>query len=172
MSTRLSYIQQKIVSAEEAVKLVNLWKVKDEGVVFTNGCFDILHQGHVTYLAEAASHGHRLIIGLNTNASVKRLGKGDDRPVNDEAARAMVIAALGVVDLVVFFDEDTPLELIRALNPDVLAKGADYDPSEINPESKKYIVGSDLIHQNGGEVVAVPLVEGFSTTAILAKLRS
>jgi rfaE bifunctional protein nucleotidyltransferase chain/domain len=171
MSNRLAYIQQKIVTVEDAVRQVNMWKVKDEGVVFTNGCFDILHQGHVTYLAEAAALGNRLVIGLNTDASVKRQGKGDDRPVNDEGARAMVIAALGVVDLVVFFDADTPIDLIRALDPNVLAKGADYDPSETNPASKKYIVGSEFIHANGGKVVAIPLVEGFSTTSILAKLR-
>jgi rfaE bifunctional protein nucleotidyltransferase chain/domain len=145
--------------------------MKGDRIVFTNGCFDILHEGHVTYLAQAAGQGQRLVVALNTDASVKRQGKGEDRPVNAESARAMVLAALGFVDLVVFFDADTPLDLIRELQPNVLVKGADYDPEERDPSSKKYIVGSDLVRAAGGQVVAIPLVEGFSTTAIIQKLR-
>lgn len=168
--SRLTYLQSKIVGPEEARRKVLSWKLKGEQVVFTNGCFDILHKGHVTYLAQAAQEGDRLVLGLNTDASVKALGKGDERPINSEDARAVVLAALGFVDLVVLFGEETPLDLIRLLEPDVLAKGADYDPSETNPESRKFIVGSDVVLKNGGKVIAIPLVEGFSTTSIVKKL--
>lgn len=169
---RLNYIEAKIVDLPTAVQRVELWKMKNQKVVFTNGCFDILHKGHVQYLAETASKGNRLVVALNTDQSVKRQGKGDDRPINQEDARAIVLAALGFVDLVVFFDADTPLDLIKTLQPNILAKGADYDADEVDPKSKKYIVGSDIVKQNGGEVVAVPLVEGFSTTATIQKLKS
>jgi rfaE bifunctional protein nucleotidyltransferase chain/domain len=143
--------------------------MKGDKIVFTNGCFDILHKGHVTYLAQAAQEGTRLVIGLNTDASVREQGKGENRPINDQDARALVIAALGFVDLVLFFEEQTPINLIKELLPDVLVKGADYDPNETDPNSKKYIVGSDLIKSNGGKVIAIPLVDGYSTTSILAK---
>jgi rfaE bifunctional protein nucleotidyltransferase chain/domain len=143
--------------------------MKGDKIVFTNGCFDILHKGHVTYLAQAAQEGTRLVIGLNTDASVREQGKGEDRPINDQDARALVIAALGFVDLVLFFEEQTPKNLIKELLPDILVKGADYDPNETDPNSKKYIVGSDLIKSNGGKVIAIPLVDGYSTTSILEK---
>lgn len=146
-----------------------MWRMKGDKIVFTNGCFDILHKGHVTYLAKAAQEGTRLVIGLNTDTSVREQGKGEDRPINDQDARALVIAALGFVDLVLFFEEQTPINLIKELLPDVLVKGADYDPNETDPNSKKYIVGSDLIKANGGKVIAIPLVDGYSTTSILAK---
>lgn len=171
MITRLDHLQQKIVDHTTALQRITTWKLRNETIVFTNGCFDILHKGHVTYLAQAAQEGKRLVVGLNTDASVKRQGKGDDRPVNQEDARATIMAALAFVDLVVFFDDDTPIELIRLLKPDVLAKGADYDPKETDASSKKYIVGSDIVRENGGEVVAIPLVEGFSTTGIIQKMR-
>lgn len=169
--TRLDYIEQKIVSPEEALKRMNTWRMKGQKVGFTNGCFDILHKGHVTYLAQSAEEANRLVVGLNTDASVKRQGKGDDRPVNTEDARAMVLASLGFVDLVVFFDDDTPIDLIELLVPDVLMKGADYDPEETDASSKKYIVGSDVVRNGGGTVKAIPLVEGFSTTSIIGKLK-
>jgi rfaE bifunctional protein nucleotidyltransferase chain/domain len=145
--------------------------LKEDKIVFTNGCFDILHKGHVSYLAEAASLGNRLVVALNTDASVKRQGKGDDRPVNNEDARSIVMSALGFVDMVVFFDKDTPIDLIEKLRPDILVKGADYDPEETDKTSKSYIVGSDIVIANGGEVKAIPLIEGYSTTAIISKLR-
>lgn len=172
MGKRLSYVQNKVVDHQKVLQLMRLWDLKGEKVVFTNGCFDILHRGHVTYLAEAAACGQRLIVGLNTDASVKRQGKGDDRPVNDESSRALVLASLGFVDAVVFFDDDTPIDLIKLIKPDVLVKGADYDPNEKDPSSKKYIVGSDIVIDNGGEVKAIPLVDGFSTTSIIQKLKS
>lgn|SRR3989338_6443311 len=171
MNTRLEYLQRKIVDTRTAEQRISTWHLQGHRVVFTNGCFDILHEGHVTYLAQAANLGERLIVALNTDISVKRQGKGADRPVNGEASRALLIAALGFVDLVVFFEEDTPLDLIERLRPDVLAKGADYDPNERDPSSRKYIVGSDSVLRQGGEVHALPLVEGFSTTLILEKLR-
>ena len=171
MISRLSHLQDKIVDYDLALKRIFMWKMKKNAIVFTNGCFDILHTGHVSYLAEAAELGGKLIVALNTDSSVKRQGKGDDRPINNEDARATVLAALGYVDMVVFFDKDTPLELIELLKPDILVKGADYDPDETDPSSKKYIVGSDVVRANGGEVKAIPLVEGFSTTSIIEKLK-
>jgi rfaE bifunctional protein nucleotidyltransferase chain/domain len=143
--------------------------LKNEKVVFTNGCFDILHLGHVTYLAEAAALGNRLIVGINDDASVRALNKAPNRPINNEEARMNVIAALGFVDAVVLFKENTPFKLIQELMPDVLVKGGDYDANEENPDSKKYIVGSDLIRKNGGKVVTINLVEGYSTTNIINK---
>jgi rfaE bifunctional protein nucleotidyltransferase chain/domain len=126
----------------------------------------------VTYLAKSAELGDRLIVAINTDASVRELGKGDNRPINSEEARATVLAALGFVDMVVFFDDNTPLSLIEFLQPDILVKGADYDPQETNPDSKKYIVGSDFIKKNGGEVAAIQLVEGYSTTSIIEKSKA
>jgi len=169
---RLNYIQAKLSSTTEAIQRIELWKIKNEKIVFTNGCFDILHTGHVTYLAKSADLGTKLIVAINTDASVKRLGKGDDRPVNSEQARAFVLSALGFIDMVVLFDNDTPFEIIQALQPDVLVKGADYDPEETDKTSKKYIVGSDIVKKNGGTVEAISLVEGFSTTGIINKLKN
>jgi rfaE bifunctional protein nucleotidyltransferase chain/domain len=167
--SRLTFLQNKIIELDDAKRMLAMWRMKGDKIVFTNGCFDILHKGHVTYLAQAAQEGTRLVIGLNTDASVREQGKGEDRPINDQDARALVIAALGFVDLVLFFEEQTPINLIKELLPDVLVKGADYDPNETDPNSKKYIVGSDLIKVNGGKVIAIPLVDGYSTTSILAK---
>lgn len=133
-------------------------------LVFTNGVFDLLHPGHVTLLETARSLGAALLVGLNTDASVRRLGKGPDRPVNPEASRARVLAALAAVDAVVPFDEDTPLELVRALRPDILVKGADY------PRDR--IVGADFVEARGGRVVRVPLVPETSTTRIVERLRA
>ena len=168
--SRLSYLENKIVSIEDAKRKVNVWKIKSDKIVFTNGCFDILHKGHVSYLAQAADLGDRLIVALNTDKSVKEQQKGENRPINPEDARAMVLAGLGFVDLVILFDEQTPLNIIKELLPDVLVKGADYDPNETNQTSKKYIVGSDVVKTNGGEVKVINLEEGFSTTKILDKI--
>ena len=150
--------------AVNAQRLVSAWRLKSDRVVFTNGVFDILHQGHVTYLEEAAALGHRLVVGLNSDASVKRLGKGDDRPLNNEVARARVLAALRCVDAVVIFDTDTPLELIRMLGPDVLVKGGDWAPERI--------VGAEHVLGLGGTVCSLPLVDGYSTTSLVERIRA
>lgn len=171
MMTRQENLQNKIVNLEEAIRRIGIWRNTGMKVTFTNGCFDILHKGHVTYLTQAADLGNRLIIGLNSDASVKRQGKADNRPINSEDARALVLASLGVVDLVVLFDDNTPYELINILQPDIIAKGSDYDAAERNPDSKTYIVGADLMDAIGGEVVSIPLVEGFSTTNIITKIK-
>jgi D-glycero-beta-D-manno-heptose 1-phosphate adenylyltransferase len=141
------------------------WRAAQRGrVVFTNGVFDLLHPGHVELLEAARREGDALIVGVNTDASVRRLGKGVDRPLAAEDARARVLAGLAAVDCVVLFDEDTPLELIRTLEPDVLVKGADY------PRDR--IVGADWVEARGGRVVRVPVVPGFSTTALVERLRA
>ncbi|MEY4603637.1 MAG: hypothetical protein RIT43_929 [Bacteroidota bacterium] len=168
----LDAILNKIVSVEVARATLATWKSEHKKVVFTNGCFDILHQGHVTYLAHAADFGTKLVLGLNSDASVKRQGKGEDRPINDEVSRAILLASLSFIDLVVIFDEDTPLNIISQIRPDILVKGADYDASESDPTSSKYIVGSDIVRGYGGDIKTVPLVEGFSTTSILKRIKN
>jgi D-beta-D-heptose 7-phosphate kinase/D-beta-D-heptose 1-phosphate adenosyltransferase len=141
------------------------WRGRQAGaIVFTNGVFDLLHPGHVELLEAARREGAALIVGVNSDASVRRLGKGADRPVTPEAARARVLAGLAAVDCVVLFDEDTPLELITRVQPDVLVKGADY--------ARDAIVGADLVESRGGRVVRVPLVQGFSTSSIMERLRA
>jgi D-beta-D-heptose 7-phosphate kinase/D-beta-D-heptose 1-phosphate adenosyltransferase len=141
------------------------WRRSLEGpVVFTNGVFDLIHPGHVELLEAGRREGDALIIGLNSDASVRRLGKGRERPVADEGARARVLAGLAAVDCVVLFHEDTPLALIQALEPDVLVKGADY--------ARDDIVGADWVEAHGGRVVRVPMVAGFSTSALVERLRA
>lgn len=169
--TRLEHLSNKIVSLDEAKRRMHIWRLAGLKVTFTNGCFDILHKGHVTYLTQAADLGNRLVVGLNTDASVRRQGKSPERPINDETARATVLASLSAVDLVVLFDEDTPQQLIEALQPNIVAKGSDYDAQERDSTSKKYIVGAELMDKTGGQVVAIPLVEGFSTTNIISKIK-
>jgi D-beta-D-heptose 7-phosphate kinase/D-beta-D-heptose 1-phosphate adenosyltransferase len=151
----------KVMPPAAAADQVRRWQAAGERVVFTNGCFDLLHVGHVTYLERARRYGHRLVVGLNTDRSVRAL-KGPDRPVIREGDRARVLAALASVDAVVLFDEDTPLELIRHLRPDVLAKGADYREEEV--------VGAPEVKSWGGQVVLVPLVEDRSTSGIIRRL--
>lgn len=140
------------------------WRGGQGQVVFTNGVFDLLHPGHVELLEAARREGDALVVGVNTDASVKRLGKGAERPVVGEAARARVLAGLAAVDCVVLFDDDTPLRLIQALEPDVLVKGADY--------GRDRIVGADWVEARGGRVVRVPVVTGFSTSALVERLRA
>ena len=171
MKDKLNKVLAKIRPLESATAEAARWKEAGETVVFTNGCFDILHKGHVTYLAEAANLGTKLIVGLNTDASVRRLGKGDERPVNPETARGLVMASLEFVDMVIYFDENTPLETIRAVLPSVLVKGGDYDANEKDPSAKRYIMGSAEVLAAGGEVKTVDLVPGFSTTSIIDKLK-
>jgi rfaE bifunctional protein nucleotidyltransferase chain/domain len=152
----------KIMSWPEAQAACLAWKEAGEPVVFTNGCFDILHLGHIDYLEQAAGRGKRLVVGLNSDASVRRL-KGPERPVNPEYARARLLAALAFVDAVVVFGEDTPLQLIASLVPQVLVKGSDYAVSDI--------VGADVVLAHGGKVETIDLVQGYSTTNIIRKMR-
>jgi D-beta-D-heptose 7-phosphate kinase/D-beta-D-heptose 1-phosphate adenosyltransferase len=140
-------------------------------IVFTNGVFDILHIGHADYLFRARELGDLLIVGVNDDASVRRLNKAPERPVNPESARAALVASLKPVDAVVIFPQDTPLEIILSIMPDVLVKGGDYDPEETDPESKKYMVGAAEVKAAGGKAIALSLVEGFSTTSIIGRLR-
>ena len=157
----LTTIKNKLLSREALETKLAEWRSAGETIVFTNGCFDILHRGHVEYLAQAADLGDKLLVGLNTDASVKRL-KGESRPVNDEKSRALLLSALQFVDAVVLFGEDTPYELIKQVQPDILVKGNDYKPEEI--------VGYDIVIAKGGKVLTIDLVEGFSTTNIIKRL--
>lgn len=169
--TKWEKIKHKFVSQEEAKAIVGAWKDTDEVVVFTNGCFDILHQGHVVYLAKAASLGSKLVVAVNSDDSVKKLGKGPNRPINSENSRSIIIASLEVVDLVVVFENETPKELIEFLGPNILAKGADYDETITDENHPKYVVGANEIKKQGGKVVTIALEEGFSTTNIIHKAR-
>ena len=152
-----------ILDLVQIQRAVNIWRMKGDRIVFTNGCFDILHRGHVEYLQEAAALGDRLIIGVNSDDSVRRLGKAMDRPFNDQHSRAKVLTGLRQVDAVVIFDQDTPLELIQVIGPDVLVKGGDW--------KEEQIVGADVVKARGGEVRSLKLVDGFSTTALVEKIR-
>jgi D-beta-D-heptose 7-phosphate kinase/D-beta-D-heptose 1-phosphate adenosyltransferase len=153
----------KLRSLDDLLSELTLRRDRGQTVAFTNGCFDILHRGHVEYLAEAAEHADVLVVGLNTDDSVRRLGKGDDRPINAQEDRAAVLGALEAVDYVVLFDEDTPEELIRAIKPNVLVKGEDW--------KEKGIVGAEFVEANGGKVVLAKLREGFSTTKTLDRIQ-
>lgn len=153
--------EEKIVSWQKAEEQIQKWKRRGHRVAFTNGCFDLLHPGHVSLLSQAKKIGNRLIVGLNTDASVQRL-KGPTRPIQQEAARAFVLSSLECVDMVVLFDEDTPLELIQTLKPDILIKGADY--------TIESVVGASFVQSYGGEVRLINLVEGESTTRMVAKM--
>lgn len=158
--------------AEKLLPILNAARLKDNKIVFTNGCFDILHRGHTEYLAKARDLGGVLVIGLNTDDSVRRQNKSPERPINNEETRATILAALEFVDFVVLFNEDTPYELIKKIQPDILVKGADYDPNETNPTSKKYIVGSDIVRAKDGQIKTIELTEGYSTTGLIHKLKN
>lgn len=156
-----SHIQTKIITTEQAKRKIAQWHTLGKTVAFTNGCFDILHRGHIFSLSQAAGEADFLVVGLNSDASTRRL-KGDSRPINDEQSRALMIAAIEVVDAVVIFEEDTPRELIVDLQPDVLVKGGDYTVEQI--------AGAKEVMAKGGRVVINPIVEGFSTTGLVQKI--
>lgn len=157
------YIDHKILNQAQLQKLLHQWKFFGKTIAFTNGCFDLLHAGHIYSLMQAASFADVLIVGLNTDAGTRRL-KGASRPVNNEQNRALLLASLMMVDAVVLFDEDTPLNLIKTILPDVLVKGGDYTIDTI--------VGSKEVLANGGKVEIIELVEGLSTTSILKKIET
>ena len=154
-------VQQKIYSLPALLKETGRWKFMGKKIAFTNGCFDILHEGHIFSLSQAAKEGDVLIVGVNADVSTKRL-KGPSRPVNNEHSRALLIASLLMVDAVVIFEEDTPLELITAIMPDTIVKGGDYTIDQV--------VGGKEVMANGGRVVINPIVQGFSTTGIIEKI--
>ncbi len=156
-------IANKIISRDAAAHICAGWRLKGQKVVFTNGCFDLLHKGHIDSLLQAAEMGNRLVVGINSDASVKRMAKGPERPLLDEVARSWNIAAQTFVDAVIIFDEDTPAQLIEQVRPDVLAKGGDYTPEQI--------AGASFVQSYGGEVRIIPLTDGYSTTALVAKAR-
>ena len=158
----LESITRKIVTLDEAKKITAEWKSSGEKIVFTNGCFDIIHKGHVSYLAKARDLGTKLILGLNTDESVKRL-KGENRPVKELESRALTVASFEYIDLVIPFSEDTPLKVISTLLPDVLVKGGDYKIDDI--------VGAKEVTANGGTVQTIDIVDGFSTTNYFKKLK-
>jgi rfaE bifunctional protein nucleotidyltransferase chain/domain len=159
--TNFNKIEQKIQTREAISTTLAQWRAAGQRIVFTNGCFDLLHYGHLHYLAQARDLADRLVVGLNSAASVRRL-KGPHRPINDELTRTHLLAALQMVDAIIVFEEDTPLELIRIVQPDILVKGGDWKPEQI--------VGSDLVLARGGQVLSLPFVEGYSTTNIEQKI--
>ena len=159
----VSAIEKKILTLPQMLAQQASWRVVNKTIAFTNGCFDILHEGHIFSLSQAASEADYLIVGVNSDSSTKRL-KGPERPVNHEHSRALLLASLVIIDAVVIFDEDTPLELITAIKPDVLVKGGDYTIEQI--------VGSKEVIANGGRVVINPIVEGFSTSGIIEQIKS
>lgn len=155
--------KNKIKDRSAAIEIISQWKDAGEEVVFTNGCFDLLHLGHIDYLENAKMLGQRLVVAVNTDESVKKL-KGEGRPINSEYARSRILASLDFVDLVVLFEEDTPLEFIELILPDILVKGKDYDVHNI--------VGADVVIEHGGKVETIELVDGYSTTKIIEKLKN
>jgi rfaE bifunctional protein nucleotidyltransferase chain/domain len=155
-------INNKIFTLQQLIFQIASWRVSGKKIAFTNGCFDILHEGHIYSLSQAAQEADFLIVGVNSDASTKRL-KGTERPINNEHSRALLLASLAIVDAVVIFEEDTPLQLISSLLPDVLVKGGDY--------TLEQIVGAKEVIANGGRVVINPIIEGFSTTGIVEKIK-
>jgi rfaE bifunctional protein nucleotidyltransferase chain/domain len=157
-------IAEKIFTQPVLQRLIAVWRLKNEKIIFTNGCFDILHRGHIDYLAKAANLGTKLIVGVNSDQSVKQLNKGRGRPIQDENSRAIIVAALHVVDAVIIFNENTPIELIKMVQPDFLVKGGDWKPEQI--------VGNEIVTANGGKVLSIDFLPGYSTTAIEGKIKN
>jgi len=158
----LKKIKNKIYSIERLKSDTNTWKKAKEKIAFTNGCFDIIHKGHIKMLAHVADLGDKLIIGLNSDLSIQTL-KGANRPIIHEDSRAFLLASLSFVDAVILFSEETPINLINTLNPDILAKGGDYKVENI--------VGNKIVQQNGGQVIIVPFIDGFSSSKIIKKIK-
>lgn len=159
----MEVLHNKILSIKELVFLVNQWRLRGDQIVFTNGCFDILHEGHIKVLSESRKQGDRLIVGLNDDSSVQRL-KGQKRPIKDQVQRALCLSAMFLVDAVCLFSEDTPINLIEKIRPEVLVKGGDYQIEEV--------VGANLVQSNGGQVHIVPLVPERSSTSYIEKMKS
>ena len=162
MNSLLS-ISDKILVGENLISKLNFWGSSKNTIVFTNGVFDLLHLGHIDYLSKAKDEGDILIVGVNSDSSARNLGKGNSRPITDEKSRSTIIAALQFVDAVILFDEDTPYELIKIVQPDVLVKGADYKPEDI--------VGYDIVTAKGGSIKTIAFLPGYSTTSIEEKIK-
>jgi len=158
----VSLVNKKILDRESLVNQSAEWKKQGKRIVITNGCFDILHRGHLQILTDSAAAGDILVVGLNTDASVRKL-KGENRPVNEESFRALMMASIQIVDAVTLFEEDTPLQLIRVLEPDVIVKGGDYTIDQI--------VGGEDVLRRGGEIKIVPIVKGYSTSALIEAIQ-
>ena len=161
--SKLENIQHKIFSLEQLKASLNIWRLLEKKIVFTNGCFDLLHLGHIDYLAKAADLADKLVIGLNSDLSTNIL-KGPNRPITDEHSRSLILASFSFVDAVILFDDQTPLELIKSVRPDILVKGSDYTIEQI--------IGSDIVLQNGGQVKTIDYLPGYSTTLIEEKIRA
>lgn len=161
--SKLDNIKRKITDHGQLRASLNIWRFQEKKIVFTNGCFDLLHLGHIDYLTKAADMGDKLVIGLNSDSSTAAL-KGPGRPINDQLSRSVMLASFSFVDAVILFDESTPIELIRWIRPDVLVKGADYTIDQI--------IGSELVIKSGGEVKTIDYLPGYSTTLIEQKIRS
>ena len=163
MSKKLNKLKAKILNIKDLAKIINEWRLNGDKIVFTNGCFDLIHLGHLEILARSADLGDKLIVGINSDMSIKKI-KGNSRPIIEEDSRAKQLAAIEFIDAVILFNEDTPYNLINILKPDVLTKGGDY--------KKNDIVGNQLINKEQGEVVIIPLTQGYSTTSILEKIKN
>ncbi|MBL6874927.1 MAG: D-glycero-beta-D-manno-heptose 1-phosphate adenylyltransferase [Flavobacteriales bacterium] len=163
MSKKLNKLKAKIFNIKNLSQIINEWRLNGDKIVFTNGCFDLIHLGHLEILARSADLGDKLIVGINSDVSIKKI-KGNSRPIIEEDARAKQLAAIEFIDAVILFNEDTPYNLINILKPDVLTKGGDY--------KKNDIVGNQLINKEQGEVVIIPLTQGYSTTSILEKIKN
>lgn len=166
----MDQLEYKIMDHGSCDEQAHEWRSNNQKIVFTNGVFDLLHRGHIDYLLKASKLGDKLIVGINSDSSVRTLNKGASRPIKDEYSRALIIAALYFVDAVVVFSEPTPLNLIEITSPHVLVKGGDYSAEETNPDSAGYIVGSDHVKKKGGTVQVIPFLPGYSTTALEKKI--
>ena len=163
MSKKLNKLKAKIFNIKNLSQIINEWRLNGDKIVFTNGCFDLIHLGHLEILARSADLGDKLIVGINSDMSIKKI-KGNSRPIIEEDSRAKQLAAIEFIDAVILFNEDTPYNLINILKPDVLTKGGDY--------KKNDIIGNELINKEQGEVVIIPLTQGYSTTSILEKIKN
>ena len=163
MSKKLNKLKSKILNINDLAKIINEWRLNGDKIVFTNGCFDLIHLGHLEILARSADLGDKLVVAINSDMSIKKI-KGNLRPIIEEDSRAKQLAAIEFIDAVILFNEDTPHNLISSINPDIITKGGDY--------KKNDVIGKELMNKKAGEVVIIPLTQGYSTTSILEKIKN
>ena len=163
MSKQLNKLKAKIFNIKDLSQIIKEWRLNGDKIIFTNGCFDLIHLGHLEILARSADLGDKLIVGINSDMSIKKI-KGNSRPIIEEDSRAKQLAAIEFIDAVILFNEDTPYDLISFINPDIITKGGDY--------KKNDVIGNELMNKKAGEVVIIPLTQGFSTTSILEKIKN